>query len=112
MVQLITRDEVKRRIDAGSAVVVEALPPGYYAKAHLPGALNLPVDEVAELAPILLPDKESAVIVYCADAPCRNSATVAARLAALGYRQVFDYDEGKADWIAAGLPTESGLGKD
>lgn len=108
MVKPITRDEVKQRIDAGTATVVEALPADYYAKAHLPGALNLPVDDVEKLAPALLPDKNSAVIVYCADSPCQNSANVAKHLAELGYTQVFDYDEGKAGWIAAGLPTESG----
>ncbi|WP_406637675.1 rhodanese-like domain-containing protein [Amycolatopsis sp. WGS_07] len=108
MVKPITRDEVKRRIDAGTAIVVEALPAEYYAKAHLPGALNLPVDDVEELAPTLLPHKDSAVIVYCADSPCQNSGNVAKHLQELGYTQVFDYDEGKADWIAAGLPTESG----
>ncbi|MER6762438.1 MULTISPECIES: rhodanese-like domain-containing protein [Amycolatopsis] len=108
MVKPITRDEVKRRIDAGSAIVVEALPASYYAEAHLPGTLNLPVDEVEKLAPTLVPHKDSAVIVYCADSPCQNSGTVAKHLSELGYTQVFDYDEGKADWIAAGMPTESG----
>jgi rhodanese-related sulfurtransferase len=108
MIKLITRDEVKKKIDAGSAVVVEALPPEYYEKAHLPGALNLPVDDVDTLAPTLLPDKAAEVIVYCANSPCQNSGNVAGRLADLGYTNVFDYDEGKDDWIAAGLPTQAG----
>ncbi len=30
------------------------------------------------------------------------------RLEALGYEHVYDYEEGKQDWIEAGLPTESG----
>jgi rhodanese-related sulfurtransferase len=109
MVKLITRDEVKRRIDAGSAIVVEALPQEYYAKAHLPRALNLPMDDVDTLAPALLPGKEAEVIVYCANSPCQNSGKVANRLAELGYTNVFDYDEGKDDWIGAGLPIESGV---
>jgi len=29
-------------------------------------------------------------------------------LEALGYANVYDYQEGKQDWIEAGLPTESG----
>jgi hypothetical protein len=33
---------------------------------------------------------------------------VSARLAELGYRQVFRYTEGKQDWIEAGLAVESG----
>jgi rhodanese-related sulfurtransferase len=34
----------------------------------------------------------------------------AARLVELGYTRVRDYHEGKADWIQAGLPVESGPG--
>jgi rhodanese-related sulfurtransferase len=109
MAPLINRDEVLKNIESGSAIVVEALPKEYYAEAHLPGALNLPVDDVDTLAPALLPDKDADVIVYCANSPCQNSGTVANRLIELGYTHVSDYDAGKADWLAAGLPTESGL---
>lgn len=108
MVTLINRDDVRRKIDAGAAIVVEALPPAYYEQEHLPGALNVPMDDVDTLAPTLLPDKAAEVIVYCASSPCRNSGIVARRLAELGYTTVFDYDGGKEDWLAAGLPTESG----
>ncbi|HUG32788.1 MAG TPA: CBS domain-containing protein [Acidimicrobiia bacterium] len=34
------------------------------------------------------------------------SPRAAARLAALGFDRVFDYVDGKKDWIAAGLPVE------
>jgi rhodanese-related sulfurtransferase len=108
MVQKITRDEVQKKIDAGTAKVVEALPVEYYAKAHLPGALNLPHDQVDTLAPTLLPDRAGEVVVYCADKPCPNSTIAAERLAELGYTRVFEYEGGKDDWITAGLPTESG----
>lgn len=106
-VQMITRDAVKRRIDEGSAVVVEALPVSYFNDGHLPGALNLPHEEVDSLAPSLLPDKATAVIVYCASLPCANSGVAAERLVELGYENVFEYAEGKEDWVGAGLPTET-----
>ncbi|NIR28199.1 MAG: rhodanese-like domain-containing protein, partial [Gammaproteobacteria bacterium] len=84
-----------------------ALPPKYFADKHLPGAINIPHDEVDVLAPTVLPDKSTEIVVYCASAPCRNSGVAAQRLAALGYTRVFDYHEGKQDWIEAGLPVES-----
>ncbi|GAA1385947.1 rhodanese-like domain-containing protein [Pseudonocardia kongjuensis] len=108
MIRLVRRDEVRSRIDAGRAILVEALPPEYFRKAHLPGALNLPVDEVETLAPRLLPNRAAEIVVYCANSGCRNSATVARRLSGMGYTNVLDYDEGKDDWMDAGLPTESG----
>ncbi len=67
MVNRITREELKAKLDRGEKVViVEALPASYYYEEHLPGALNLPPDQVAELAPGLLPDKNADIVVYCA----------------------------------------------
>jgi rhodanese-related sulfurtransferase len=67
MVATIERDELKAKIDRGEQfVLVETLPVEYYRHSHLPGAINLPPDKVAELAQTLLPDKEADIVVYCA----------------------------------------------
>jgi rhodanese-related sulfurtransferase len=113
MVANISRADLKNRIEAarqGGApiVLLEALPAKYYADKHLPGALNMPHDAVDNLAPTLVPDRTSEIVVYCANAACKNSGIAAARLEALGYSRVRTYDEGKADWIAADLPVEAG----
>lgn len=103
MVAKITRDDLKAKLDRGERIVlVEALPAKYYLHAHLPGAINIPHDQVDALAPGLLPDKAVEIVVYCANAPCKNSGIAAQRLSELGYVRVRDYHEGKADWIAAG----------
>ncbi|GAA3039586.1 rhodanese-like domain-containing protein [Actinokineospora globicatena] len=107
MARVISTDEVKQRIDAGSAVVLEALPQSYYDEAHLPGALNLPLDEVDDRAAALIPDKDAEVIVYCTDTSCSNSGIASDRLVELGYTNVFTYTAGKRDWVGNGLPTES-----
>jgi rhodanese-related sulfurtransferase len=109
MVSTITRDELKARLDRKKKLVlVEALPERYYLDKHLPGAINIPHDQVDALAPALLPDKSAQIVVYCANGPCRNSGLAAQRLVELGYTDVCDYHEGKQDWIEAGLPVESG----
>ncbi|MFB7513656.1 rhodanese-like domain-containing protein [Streptomyces sp. NPDC056144] len=108
MAQRISRDELKKKIDEKVVVVVEALPASYYNERHLPGALNLPHDQVDELAPSLLPNKEAQVAVYCSDGPCPNSGIAAERLVELGYTNVFEYYDGKSDWVEAGLPVETG----
>lgn len=110
MTPTITREELKTQIERGTDVtLVEALPPLYYADAHLPGALNLPLDGLETLAPTLLPDTAQEIIVYCSNTACQNSTAAANRLAALGYSNVRKYAAGKQDWIEAGLPTESGV---
>ena len=104
----ITRDELRQAIEDGTVTVVEALPPMYFEDAHLPGALNLPHDRVRELAPAVLPDRDAAIVVYCANLPCRNSGIATGELIAMGYRDVREYAEGKQDWVDAGLPVETG----
>jgi rhodanese-related sulfurtransferase len=108
MAEKITLAELREKLDRGDELtLVEALGPVYYEDAHLPGAINIPHVEVDALAPSLLPDKDAQIVVYCADGPCPNSDIAARRLEQLGYTNVRDYHEGKAEWIAAGLPTES-----
>ena len=108
-VRTISRGELKAKLDRGESVIlVETLGPAYYEDAHLPGAINIPHTEVDGLAPELLPDKSAQVVVYCSNRACQNSPQAARRLASLGYGNVYDYEEGKQDWIEAGLPTESG----
>lgn len=109
MSHTIKREELLRKLlSAGRPTLIEALPEKYFADKHLPGALNMPHDQVDVLAPDILPDKDAEIVVYCANVQCQNSHMAAHRLAALGYSQVSVYREGKQDWEAASLPLESG----
>jgi rhodanese-related sulfurtransferase len=67
MVKTISRDELKQKIDRkDDFLLVETLPKVAYEHAHLPGAINLPTDQLHVLAPKLLPDKNAEIVVYCA----------------------------------------------
>jgi rhodanese-related sulfurtransferase len=109
MTDQITRAELRDAIAAGTVTVVEALPGAYYEDAHLPGAINIPHTEVRALAPELLPDRDAAIVVYCANEPCPNSGIAAHVLRKLGYTNVRSYAEGKQGWQEAGLPLERGV---
>ena len=106
MTALISRDELKAAIGAGTVTVVDALGGDYYAKQHLPGAVALAPGDVGALASAVLPDKGAAIVTYCSGPSCPNSGQVANRLTALGYADVRKYAEGIEDWTGAGLPTE------
>jgi rhodanese-related sulfurtransferase len=109
MVKTITRDDIKRHLDNSDPIIlVEALPEKYYRHTHLPGARLLPHDQVYELAPEVLPNKDDFIVVYCANTPCKNSTEASNALVKLGYSNVAEYVEGKQDWIDAGLPTACG----
>ena len=67
MVNTISRDELKKKIDRkDSFILVETLAPVAYEHGHLPGAINLPPDQISVLAPKLLPNKDAEIVVYCA----------------------------------------------
>ncbi|MFN7945400.1 MAG: rhodanese-like domain-containing protein [Blastocatellia bacterium] len=64
----ITREELLDKIRRGDHFrLVETLAPTAYEHAHLPGAINLPPDEIDRLAPKLLPDKNEEIVVYCSN---------------------------------------------
>jgi rhodanese-related sulfurtransferase len=67
MVNTISRNELNEKIERGdSLMLLETLPATAYQHAHLPGAINMPPDQVKQLAAKLLPDKHAEIVVYCA----------------------------------------------
>lgn len=108
MAPTVTREELHAAIDAGTAVVLEALGPEHYEKEHLPGARNLPLDRIDELAARVIPTRDTLVVTYCSDSACSNSALARQRLVELGYTDVRVYPDGKQAWVEAGLPVEHG----
>jgi rhodanese-related sulfurtransferase len=107
--QTITRRELEKALASSRPLVLlEALPPNYYEADRLPGALNLPLDEVDELAVALIPSFDSRVVTYCSGPCCQNSTTAAKRLRELGHTDVAVHEGGKEEWAAEGLAFEQG----
>jgi len=107
MIATISRNELIERLDQGcDFALVEILPSAAYHQARLPGAINLPPDQISELAAILLPDKTIEIIVYGASLSCIDSQNAAQELEALGYANIRHYVGGKKDWFDAGLRIE------
>lgn len=53
----------KREPSPGDFLLVDTRPRDGFAKSHLTGAINLPIDELADLADQLPKDRE--LVVYC-----------------------------------------------
>jgi rhodanese-related sulfurtransferase len=107
-VDRVERKELKWKMDrAEPFVLLEILPEEDYRKGHLPGALSVPPDRVAELVPDLVRDREAEIVVYCDHSECMASRRAAQELEALGYTNVRAYEGGKRDWIDHGLPLEN-----
>jgi len=87
--------------------LIEALPKKYFASGHLPGAVNIPHDEIRQKAPETLADTAALIVVYCASAECQNSKIAMNTLQQMGYSNTHEYVEGKSHWFEAGFPVES-----
>ena len=78
-----------------------------FARGHVPGARWVPRGWLEIWIGDIVPPKDAAVAVTCADG--RSAALAGATLKDLGYRQVSVLDGGMAAWQQAGLPMEKGL---
>ncbi len=107
MSKIITREQLKAKMDSQEPfTIVEALPREYFDAEHLPGAVNIPHDEISARAAQVLPDKDATIVVYCASTECRNSKIAADTLRQMGYTNAYEYVEGKKHWLEADYPVE------
>lgn len=68
-VAIISREDLKEKIDQGDEfVLVDTLGEQFYRHSHLPGAINLPLEEIGR-AEEEIPDKDTEIVVYCMDPP-------------------------------------------
>lgn len=102
--QRVDREQLLRLLDEEHAQLVDVLPADEYARSHLPGAVNLPLEHLIDAFEQLDPTRP--VVVYCSDAHSDLSARAVARLRDAGIERVYRYDGGRSDWRAAGLPVE------
>jgi rhodanese-related sulfurtransferase len=66
MEDTISTQDLKAKLDSKESIkVVETLAPERYREAHIPGALNIPPERIKELAPQLLPNKDTEIVTYC-----------------------------------------------
>jgi len=103
-VRVISRDDLLKKMRNGDRfILVDVLTHDHFIHMHLPGSINLPVNMLRDLAPLVL-GKTDQIIVYCANFNCTASPTAAKLLMQMGYTDVLDYAGGILDWEEAGLP--------
>jgi phage shock protein E len=99
----IAASELSARRASGTApVVIDVRTAEEYAAGHIPGALNIPFDEVAQR--ISEVDAPHGVALYCMVGPRARKGESA--LLNAGYASVLHLEGGLAAWQAAGFPVE------
>lgn len=102
----MTRKELAGRLRRGDdLVVIDVRPAEEYAAGHLPGALSIPLDELAKRIRGLPKDKE--IVAYCRGRYCAYSHVAVDLLRKRGFR-ASRLEEGLPEWEAEALPVTRG----
>lgn len=99
----IDRDTLLTSLEQGNITLLDVRPASEYQLGHLPGAMNIPMDNLEQMLDKLPLNQE--IAAYCRGPYCVLSHEAAQLLSHHGY-QVRRYDEGYPEWKAAGLPTD------
>lgn len=100
----VSRSELLVRMKKGEVQLLDVRPEDEFALAHLPGAMNIPLDRLKKKLSALDPAKE--IIAYCRGPYCVLSFEAVAMLRAKGFR-VRRLEDGLPEWKAASLPIET-----
>lgn len=92
----ISMDEaVKMMRDEKDYIILDVRRPDEYAEGHIPGAINVPNEEIGTAEIVELPDKAQLILVYCRSG--RRSKEAAEKLVKLGYTNIVEFG-GILDW--------------
>ena len=97
----IGRQELLKRAEEGTAVVLDVRPTEEYQAGHIPGALSVPIEQLEARLADLPRNKE--IVAYCRGPYCLMSFEAVKLLRAHG-RTARRLEEGFPEWRANGLP--------
>ena len=96
-------------INRENANIIDVREPSEFAAGHLPDALNIPLDKLAERAGEIEKFKDKPLIVCCAAG--MRSAKGCGELGKLGFTRAHSLAGGVDAWVGAGYPIKKGSGK-
>ncbi|WP_149830133.1 ArsR/SmtB family transcription factor [Streptomyces tailanensis] len=101
----VTHDELRARVAAGDVVVLDVRPAEEYRAGHIPGAISVPIDELADRIGEL--PEETEIVVYCRGEYCVLAYDAVRLLTAHG-RRAIRLNDGMLEWRLSDLPVEPG----
>ena len=102
----ISAENLLERIKNGLVTVLDVRPAGEFQAGHLPGAINIPYEQLErELAKL---PKRREVVAYCRGPYCAMSFDAVQRLRKGGWK-AHRLERGFPEWKANGLPVEVSL---
>ena len=105
----VGEEELLRRVRAGDVTLVDVRPREEYAAGHLPGAISVPLPDLASRAGELR--KRRDIVAYCRGPYCVMALDAVDLLRRKGFR-AHRLEHGVAEWRARGWRVESGPSPD
>ncbi len=93
------------RAEAGLVTVIDVRPPEEFRSGHIPGAINIPLNDLEDQLKLISKNKE--VVAYCRGPFCVLAFDAVAKLRSKGFN-ARRLENGFPEWRGAGLPVESG----
>ncbi|MDD5480658.1 rhodanese-like domain-containing protein [Rhodoferax sp.] len=100
----LTADGAVQLMNREKAVVIDICEPAEYAQAHVVGAKNIPMGQLADKLPGAVKNKALPVILVCRSGARSSRALGIAKK--LGYENVQSLSGGLGAWRSANLPIE------
>ena len=86
----ISMDEaIKMMKDEKDYIILDVRRPDEFAEGHIPGAINVPNEEIGTAEIAELPDKSQLILVYCRSG--RRSKEASEKLVKLGYTNIVEF---------------------
>ena len=89
-----------------SPVVIDIRSAELYGESHVPQAVNIPQENLAERRDELPEDRDAAIVMVCNIGKFSKQATL--YLKSMGYRNVRSMKGGLDEWVRKGFATDSG----
>lgn len=100
----VTREQLLAKIKDGTVTVLDVRPEDEFLLGHIPGAVNMPVEQLSERLAELPKDRE--IVAYCRGPYCVFSFEAEAILRQHGL-DIHRLEDGFPQWKAAGLPVDA-----
>ncbi|WP_350304438.1 ArsR/SmtB family transcription factor [Photorhabdus viridis] len=100
----ISREELLIRLSEERVTLLDVRPMEEFVLGHLPGAINIPLDELEHRLSELSKDQD--IVAYCRGPYCALSVSAVSALQSKGFT-ARRLEDGFPDWKAAGLQIET-----
>jgi rhodanese-related sulfurtransferase/DNA-binding MarR family transcriptional regulator len=101
----VAQDELFRRLREGQVLILDVRPEAEYAAGHIPGAVNVPHDQLADRLAELPAGAD--IVAYCRGRYCVFAPDAVRLLRARGF-SAWPLEGGLPGWRLAGLPVTAG----